>query len=86
MRFYTRSHQYYCGVDLHTRKMYVCVVDASGEVVLHRNLTASPKAFLDAVAPFRDGLSRTPSSPEPRQPRQYRRGLILARVCRRSST
>lgn len=56
MRFYTRSHKHYCGVDLHTRKMYLCVVDSSGEVLLHRNLTASPKAFLDAVAPFRDDL------------------------------
>jgi transposase len=36
--------------------MYVCLIDASGEVLLHRNLTASPKAFLDAVSPHREDL------------------------------
>ena len=27
MRFYTRQHRHYCGVDLHVRSMYVCVLD-----------------------------------------------------------
>jgi len=56
MRFYTRQHRHTCGVDLHARTMYVCVLDAEGEVVLHRNLPATPEAFLRAVAPFRDDL------------------------------
>ena len=57
MRFYTGKHKYYCGIDLHTRKMYLCIVDASGEVMLHRNITGSPKPFLEAIAPFRDDLA-----------------------------
>jgi hypothetical protein len=33
MRFYTTSeHRFYCGVDLHARSMYLCILDASGEV------------------------------------------------------
>jgi hypothetical protein len=24
MRFYTRQHRFYCGVDLHARTMHVC--------------------------------------------------------------
>jgi len=32
MRFYTRAHRYYCGIDLHARTMYLCVLDAAGEV------------------------------------------------------
>jgi len=57
MRFYTGQHQYYCGIDLHARTMYLCVLKhESGEVVLHRNLRCEPDAFLQAVAPFRDDL------------------------------
>jgi hypothetical protein len=32
MRFYTQSHRYYCGIDLHARWMYVCILDPEGEV------------------------------------------------------
>ena len=30
MRFYNQQHQFYCGVDLHARTMYLCVLDAAG--------------------------------------------------------
>jgi transposase len=56
MRFYTQEHRYYCGVDLHARSMYVCILDQRGEVVLHKNLPAGPRPFLEAIAPFREGL------------------------------
>jgi len=56
IRFYTRQHRHTCGVDLHARTMYVCVLDAGGEVVLHQNLPATPEAFLQTLAPFRDDL------------------------------
>ena len=39
MRFYTKQHKYYCGIDLHTRVMYLCILNADGETVLHRNVT-----------------------------------------------
>ncbi len=56
MRFYTQQHQYYCGIDLHARSMYVCLLDQSGEILLHRNMRANPEAFLKAVAPYREDL------------------------------
>ena len=56
MRFYTKQHQFYCGIDLHARSMYVCVLSHDGEIVLHRNMKAAPEAFLTAVAPYREGL------------------------------
>src|ERR671930_749851 len=56
MRFYTKPHQFYCGIDLHARSMYVCVLSHDGEIVLHRNMTAAPEPFLKAVAPYREGL------------------------------
>jgi hypothetical protein len=27
MRFYTSEHRFYCGVDLHARTMYLCILD-----------------------------------------------------------
>lgn len=56
MRFYTGQHEYYCGVDLHARSMYVCVLDREGNTALHRNMPADPDVFLQAVQPFADGL------------------------------
>ena len=56
MRFYTQSHRYYCGIDLHARWMYLCILDPQGEVLLHRNLRAGPEAFLKAVEPYRQDL------------------------------
>lgn len=56
MRFFTEPHQHYCGVDLHARSMYVCVLDQQGAVQLHRDLPAEPEAFLQAIKPFRDDL------------------------------
>ena len=53
MRFYTQSHQYYCGIDLHARSMYLCIVNQAGEVLLHRDLPAGPEPFLRAIAPYR---------------------------------
>jgi transposase len=56
MRFYTQQHQFYCGVDLHARSMYICVLDQGGQIVLHRNLPADPRRFLDAIAPYRQDI------------------------------
>jgi len=56
MRFYTGQHQHYCGVDLHTRTMYLCILDRDGEILLHRNVRANADAFLKAVEPYREDL------------------------------
>ena len=56
MRFYTGQHQHYCGVDLHTRTMYLCILSRDGETLLHRNMSANPETFLEAVAPYRQDL------------------------------
>ena len=56
MRFYNTQHQFYCGIDLHARSMYVCIVSHDGELLVHRNMKAAPEPFLKAIAPYRDGL------------------------------
>ena len=54
MRFYTKQHPFYCGIDLHARTMYVCILSQDGEIVLHRNMKAAPAPLLKAIAPSRD--------------------------------
>ena len=56
MRFYTKQHTHHCGIDLHARSMYLCILNQAGEVLLHRNMRANPEAFLKAVAPYREDL------------------------------
>lgn len=56
MRFYTKQHNFYCGIDLHGNAMYVCVLDSTGEVVLHKNIPTRPKSFLKLIKPYRDDL------------------------------
>ena len=57
MRFYTQSHQYYCGIDLHARTMYLCVVDRDGHILIHRNMKSAAEPFLQAGAPYRGDLA-----------------------------
>ena len=57
MRFYTQQHRYYCGIDLHARTMYLCVLNQEGEIVLHRNMPSTSESFLKAVAPYRDDVA-----------------------------
>jgi transposase len=56
MRFDTQPHQFYCGIDLHARTMYRCMLNQDGELVLHRNMKAAPEPFLQAIAPSREDL------------------------------
>ena len=53
---YNQPHQFYAGVDLHARSMFVHVLSHKGKTVFERDLPAEPDAFLDAVKPFRKNL------------------------------
>lgn len=56
MKFYTNQHKHYCGVDLHTKNMYLCILDQSNKVLLHINIVTSAEAFLKAIEPYREDL------------------------------
>ena len=61
MRFYNEQRQFYCGVDLHARTMYLWILDQAGDTVLHRNIKARPAPLLRAIdeAPRRSLQRRT---------------------------
>jgi transposase len=53
MNLYQQPHQFYCGIDLHANKMYVCVVDQAGNKRLHQNFhTRDINTFLEKLEPF----------------------------------
>jgi hypothetical protein len=56
LNFYTRQHKQYCGIDLHARAMYVCILDQHGTKLVHKNLPTTPDAFLRVIALYRDDL------------------------------
>jgi transposase len=56
MRFYTGQHRFYCGIDLHARSMFLCLLDSQGTILVHKNLPAGPEDFLQAIAPYRSDL------------------------------
>jgi len=53
MRFYTQHHQFYCGIDLHARAMYVCIMDQPGKVLVHKNLLAANSTVAESQSPSR---------------------------------
>lgn len=56
MKFYTNSHKYYCGIDLHTKMMYICILDSDSNILIHKNIPTSEKAFLKLVQPYREDI------------------------------
>ena len=56
MNFYTQQHKHYCGIDLHAKAMYVCILDQHGTKLVHKNLPTTPEAFLRLITPYRDDL------------------------------
>jgi transposase len=56
MRFYTGQHQFYCGIDLHTRTLSLCVLDAAGAIRVEATLPPERDRLLATLEPFRDGL------------------------------
>ena len=56
MIFYTQQHKHYCGIVLHAKAMYVCILDAQGTKLVHKHLPTTPAAFLRLIAPYREDL------------------------------
>ena len=58
MRFHTSTTRYHCGIDLHSRQMYVCVMDSQGDKLLHMNIRNNDfEFFLRKIAPWRHDMT-----------------------------
>jgi transposase len=56
MRFYNKQHKYYCGIDLHARTMYLCIMNQEGDILFHRNRKTNSEAFLKTITPYREDI------------------------------
>jgi hypothetical protein len=54
MDYYKAARKFYCGVDLHARNMYVCIVNKEGEKLVHRKLDNDSNLFLRIIKPYKD--------------------------------
>ena len=52
MKFYNQQHKYYCGIDLHARKMFVCVLDQKGKTMVHENINTDTDLFIQIISPY----------------------------------
>ena len=58
MKYYTSTTEFNCGIDLHARQMYVCVMDRQGKKLVHTNVKNNDFLyFLKLVEPYRHDLS-----------------------------
>ena len=48
--------QYYCGIDLHARKMYVCILDQKGKTMIHENIKTDPELFFQLISPYLEDI------------------------------
>jgi transposase len=54
MRFYAVTKQFYCGVDLHAREMYVCIINAQRKVLVHKNIkNRDVDTFISLIEPYK---------------------------------
>ena len=56
MNFYTQQHKYYCGIDLHAKTMYLCILNQEGNLVLQRNIRTHSEVFLKTIERYREDI------------------------------
>jgi transposase len=57
MRYAQINSNFVCGIDLHARQMYACVMNRTGEILFHRNMRTDFYQFKKKMQPFLPDLS-----------------------------
>ena len=58
MKYYTSTTEFNCGIDLHARQMYVCVMDRQGKKLVHTNVKDNDfEFFLQRIEPYKHDLT-----------------------------
>ena len=50
MKYYTTTTEFNCGIDLHARQMYVCVMDRQGQKLVHTNVKLLARIYSHPLA------------------------------------
>ncbi|MFK5951159.1 MAG: IS110 family transposase [Methylococcales bacterium] len=56
MNFYNSMHPYYCGIDLHARLLYVCILDQEGNILVHKEISADKTKLLNLLKTYIDNI------------------------------
>lgn len=43
MRYYKTTTEYNCGIDLHSRQMYICLMDKEADIKVWCNIKGNPR-------------------------------------------
>ena len=58
MRLYKTETEFNCGIDLHSKCMYACVMDRDGKILVHRNIQRNDfEYFLKLVRAYKHDLT-----------------------------
>ena len=58
MKYYTSTTEFNCGIDLHARQMYVCLMDRQGKKLVHTNVKDNDfQYFLKLIEPYKHSLT-----------------------------
>ena len=58
MRLYKTETEFNCGIDLHSKCMYACVMDRDGKILVHRNIQRNDfEYFLKLVSDYKHDLT-----------------------------
>jgi hypothetical protein len=57
MHYAQINSKYVCGIDLHAREMYACVMNEKGEILIHRNMRTDFYHFKEKMKPFLQDLA-----------------------------
>ena len=58
MKYYKSTTEFNCGIDLHARQMYACVMDRDGKKLVHTNIKGNDFSyFLKRVEAYRHDLT-----------------------------
>ena len=57
MNFYNPNKLFYCGIDLHARNIYICIMNKDREVLVHRQIkNNSTDLFLAILQPYKHDI------------------------------
>ena len=56
MQYYINKHRHTCGVDLHGKNLYLCMLDPDRRILLHRRVPCDAERLLTELKPFCDDL------------------------------
>ena len=57
MRFYSHSKKFVCGVDLHARECYICIIDRERKVLVHKKVrNRNTDMLLSIIEPYKNDI------------------------------